>query len=302
MTPLALVVATRDRAELLRCMLASAVAMTSADDDGFTIVVADDGSRDGTATVTAEAAQRHRGVRHLALPRGGKSRALNAAIRTTDAPLFAFVDDDVELDPAWLVAVRAHFARRDDAGAQGTIRIPPADAADARVAAAVERWRTIPRCDHGPARQEVTSLIGANMLITRAAFARVGLFDERLGPGAAGTDEDTELAWRISTAGGRLGYIPDAIVYHAVDRARLSPGYFRTLHESRGRSRAHYKTGSAARVLPDLGVAALRVASTTLIGRTDLRTRALARWYHYRAMLAARRGPLPAGGAPPLDV
>jgi GT2 family glycosyltransferase len=303
---LAIVVATRDRAPRLRRLLASCAALEGRERLAPAIVVADDGSTDDTADVVAEAAAANSSVRHLALPGGGKSRALNAAIRATTAPLLAFVDDDVELDPHWLIAMEAYAGRHDVGAAQGTIRLPPAAAGDPMTVAALARWHTIPQCDYGPTVTDATSLIGANMLVARRAFARVGLFDERLGPGAAGASEDTELAMRLRAAGERIGYVADAIVYHAVEPDRLSARYFRALHESRGRSRIYYKQREprapwllALRVLPDLVLAGLGVAVGRLRGG-EAERRALARWYHYRALLAAGRAPRLPGGVPRL--
>ena len=286
---LALVVATRDRAAMLRRLLVSALAMDALANVAPEIVVVDDGSGDRTRLVVADVAARYAGTRYLRAVGRGKAAALNAGIRASQASILAFLDDDVELDACWLVAVDAYFSRHDVAAAQGTIRLPIEAAADPAVAAAVERWRTIPRCDLGPHAAECGSLIGANMLVTRATFARVGLFDERLGPGASGACEDTELAERIQASGGQLGYIPDAIVYHAVDPERLTADYFRILHARRGRSRVYYKRGATPlRILPNLGKAALGMATASLIGGREMHTRALGRWYHYRAMLAAR--------------
>jgi GT2 family glycosyltransferase len=305
---LAIIVATRNRERRLRRLLGSIFAMTGVEHVVPELVVADNGSTDHTPRVTADAAAAHPNLRYLAVPEGGKSRALNTAIRSTSAALLAFVDDDVELDPGWLVAVDSYFARTPIGAAQGTIRLPPEAAADPGIVAAIERWHTIPRCDFGPTVSKSSSLTGANMLVTRSAFARVGLFDERLGPGAAGASEDTELAARLRAAGERIGYIPDAIVYHAVEPDRLCASYFRALHESRGRSRIYYKyrdqrstLGLALRLLPDLGLAALRLATTALGSGSESRRRALARWYHYRAMLAAGRAPRLPGGVPRLD-
>ena len=305
---LAIIVATRNRERRLHRLLRSIFAMTGVERIAPEIVVADNGSTDRTPQVTAEAAAAHPTLRYLAVPASGKSRALNAAIRTTTAALLAFVDDDVELDPGWLVAVDTYFAHTPVAAAQGTIRLPPEAAADPTIAAAIERWHTIPRCDFGPTASTSSSLTGANMLVTRSAFARVGLFDERLGPGAAGASEDTELAARLRAAGERIGYIPDAIVYHAVEPDRLGASYFRALHEARGRSRLYYKDqdrrsifGLVLRLLPDLSLAALGVATTALGSSGESRRRALARWYHYRAMLAAGRAPRLPGGVPRLD-
>ncbi|MCC6847926.1 MAG: glycosyltransferase family 2 protein [Deltaproteobacteria bacterium] len=305
---LAILVATRNREPHLRRLLASVAALAGFDRIAPAVVVVDDGSTDGTAALAQATAAAHPTVRHLALPAGGKSRALNVAIRRTPAERYAFVDDDVVLDPQWLVAIEAYGARHPAfAAAQGAIRIAPAAAAQPSVAAAIERWHTIPRCDYGPTVVEAPSLIGANMLIARRAFARVGLFDERLGPGAAGTSEDTELALRIRAAGERIGYVADAIAYHAVEPDRLTPAYFRALHEARGRSRVLYKFAArrsplaiGLRVLPDAVRAAVAVAVSSLGRGGEPRRRALARWYHYRAMLAAARGARRPDAAPPL--
>jgi GT2 family glycosyltransferase len=305
---LAIIVATRNRERWLRRLLGSLFAMTAVERIAPEVIVADNGSTDATARVATDMAAAHATVRYLAAPEGGKSRALNTAIRSTSAALLAFVDDDVELDRDWLVAVDGYFGRATVTAAQGTIRLPPEAAADPAVVAAVERWHTIPRCDFGPAVTESSSLTGANMFVTRRAFAKVGLFDERLGPGAAGASEDTELAARLHAAGERIGYVPDAIVYHAVETERLGAEYFRALHESRGRSRIYYKHqegrsafGLALRLLPDLTLAALGLAPPALGGGGAPRRRALARWYHYRAMLAAGRAPRLPGGVPRLD-
>ena len=63
----------------------------------------------------------------------------------------------------------------------------------------------------------------------------MGPFDERLGPGACGHEEETEMSQRLRRAGFRIGYAPKALVYHEVDGiARES----RALHQNRTRTRA----------------------------------------------------------------
>jgi len=300
MARIAILVATRDRAALLRRLLASALAMDVPAPGELELIVADDGSRDDTRAAVADAAARHPGVRYLGVAGHGKSRALNQAVRATTAPVLAFVDDDVTLDRGWLAAARRYFDAAAPGAAQGAIRLPPDVDADGPLAHAVARWGTIPCRDFGPDVRAARSLTGANMFVTRATFARVGLFDERLGPGAAGACEDTELALRVRAAGIAIGWVPDAVVYHAVEPDRLTAAYFRAMHESRGRSRLYYKRyGVASRIIPNLGLAALAVAATAF--RARARARALGRWYHYRAMLAARAAPLLPGGAPRLE-
>jgi GT2 family glycosyltransferase len=56
---------------------------------------------------------------------------------------------------------------------------------------------------------------GANMAFRRDAFARIGFFDERLGAGASGCSEDSEIWYRLLAEGHRCRYEPAAVVYHA---------------------------------------------------------------------------------------
>ena len=114
---LAIIVATRNRDRRLRRLLDSIFAMTAVERTPPEVIVADNGSTDQTARVVADAAAAHPTVRRLAVPEAGKSRALNAAIRSTAAEVLAFVDDDVELDRDWLVAATAYFARTNVAAA-----------------------------------------------------------------------------------------------------------------------------------------------------------------------------------------
>jgi cellulose synthase/poly-beta-1,6-N-acetylglucosamine synthase-like glycosyltransferase len=55
---------------------------------------------------------------------------------------------------------------------------------------------------------------GANMAFRASMFARVGLFDTRLGAGASGCSEDTEMWYRIIATGGACQYEPRAVVSH----------------------------------------------------------------------------------------
>ena len=55
---------------------------------------------------------------------------------------------------------------------------------------------------------------GANTAFRRRVFERVGLFDERLGAGAAGCSEDSELWYRVLAEGGACLYEPRAVVHH----------------------------------------------------------------------------------------
>jgi GT2 family glycosyltransferase len=55
---------------------------------------------------------------------------------------------------------------------------------------------------------------GANMAFRREVFSRIGVFDERLGAGAAGCSEDSEFWYRMLAAGMAIRYEPRAVIWH----------------------------------------------------------------------------------------
>jgi GT2 family glycosyltransferase len=55
---------------------------------------------------------------------------------------------------------------------------------------------------------------GANMAFRKEVFDEVGLFDIRLGAGASGCSEDSEMWYRILLKGHEILYTPRTIVYH----------------------------------------------------------------------------------------
>ncbi|MDF5717174.1 MAG: glycosyltransferase family 2 protein [Rhizonema sp. NSF051] len=55
---------------------------------------------------------------------------------------------------------------------------------------------------------------GVNMAFRRKAFELVGYFDERLGAGASGCSEDSEVWYRILADGWICRYEPTAVIYH----------------------------------------------------------------------------------------
>lgn len=118
--PLAVVVAAHNEAAILPRTLACLFAQTDAPDE---ILIADDGSIDGTAALLAglgltapplgglsEVSTTHPGLRWLRLPHGGKARALNEAIGRVGAETLLTVDADTMLHEGAIAAMRAAFA------------------------------------------------------------------------------------------------------------------------------------------------------------------------------------------------
>ncbi len=212
------VICTRDRGPLLERCLRSLEAQRSP--AGEVIVV--DNSRDRGAEACCGRFPR---IRYLHEPRPGLSRARNAGVRESRLGIVAFTDDDVEVHPGWTAEIARTFAERDVEALTGLV-LP------ARLDTAAERCfqfamggfgsTFVPLAFGRPFFEETRPNgarvwkigAGANMAFRRSALERVGPFDERLGAGASGCSEDSELWYRLLATGGTCQYEPRIVVFH----------------------------------------------------------------------------------------
>ncbi len=117
---LGVIVAAHNEAEILPRTLACLFAQTDAPDQ---VVIADDGSFDGTAALLAgyglsppplgslgDPSPMHPGLRWLRLPHGGKARALNVALELVRTDVVLTVDADTLLHEGAIGAMRGAFA------------------------------------------------------------------------------------------------------------------------------------------------------------------------------------------------
>lgn len=215
---ISVVICTRDRGSVLAECLRSIARQRSA--PGEVIVV--DNSRDGNArSVCLQFPE----VRYVHEVRPGLSVARTAGVRASRQAIIAFTDDDVEVHPGWTAEIARAFAERDVEALTGLV-LP------ARLDTVAQRRFQFDMGGFGttfvplvfdqrffeetrPSGAHVWKIgAGANMAFRRSVFDRVGLFDERLGAGAAGCSEDSELWYRLLATGGACLYEPRAVVFH----------------------------------------------------------------------------------------
>lgn len=199
---------------LLEQTLPSVVAQEVA--GGVRVVLVDDASTDDSLALVRE---RWPEVSVVALTEnGGITAALNHGVRAADTELVALLNNDVELDPGWLAAlVAALDAHPEAASATGKL-LRYADRGVIDAAGDVLLWssavynRGYGELDRGQydRPQEVFSACGGAALYRRAAFARIGPFDESFGAYL----EDIDWGTRARLAGYTCRYVPDARGYH----------------------------------------------------------------------------------------
>lgn len=238
---ISVVIATYNRRPLLERTL-RALEQQRVPRDRFEVVVANNGSTDGTAELLADAqARRAIDLRVVDVAEPGKSVALNAAFPHARGGILAFTDDDVVPEPGWLAAIERAFEAPEVDFVAG--RILPRWEAPPPPWLSPALYGVIAVADGGTERRVIDSTasgimpIGTNLALRRRVMERLGGWRTDLGKlrGTLRTGEDHELFVRMLRAGCRGIYEPDARVGHLVPAARLDQRYFREWFHGNGR-------------------------------------------------------------------
>ncbi len=228
-----IIIATHARPESLARLIASLAPQLRAGE--HELFVAENGTP-SPAAIDLSSIATDAEIIHLHEARPGKCRVQNRAIAAARGEIIVCLDDDLMVADGYVAAVEDFFdAHPEFAAMKG--RILPAEDPIAK-AGALAPYLDLPIADHGERVIEVRGVLGANMAFRAAALRQVGPFDERLGPGAAGHEEETEISQRLRRAGLHIGYAPQALVRHEVDA-------------SRAESRAVHSDRAGTRLLPD---------------------------------------------------
>lgn len=200
---------------------------------------------------------------HLYQERPGKCAIQNRAMAIAKGELFVFLDDDLTVSSDYVAEVEKFFDSYPQYAAMKG-RIAAAENPEAK-AGTLAPYLDLPIVEHGDEVIAVRGVMGANMAFRAAAIRQVGPFDERLGPGAAGHEEETEMSQRIRRAGCRIGYAPGALVYHDVDAARASRERFIRIARERGYCRTLHETHSRAEAIRAIAIARMRLLIASML-------------------------------------
>jgi glucosyl-dolichyl phosphate glucuronosyltransferase len=222
------VICTYNRAANLDEVL-SALSRQSADGVNWSVLVVDNASTDPTAEIV-EAHRSRRvlpGLRRVMEQQQGLTFARGRGVRETRAPWIAFVDDDNLLERGWLTAIARAIRSHPDAGGVGGRVVldwekpPPGFVTEFGFCFAEQELGT-ESCEAG-------SLVGAGMVVSRAALDKCGWIDrpllaDRVGNRLA-SGGDVEIAQRIRAAGYRLWFTPEAVLHHRIPSSRANWQY-----------------------------------------------------------------------------
>lgn len=231
LSSLAIVICTFNRQDLLKHALASIAALTDPGGVHVSIVVVDN-SDDSNAFAAAESmrAVLPWDLQIVAAHPPNISVARNAGVAAAgEAEIVAFVDDDQQLAPDWLISVsRATRELPHDAflGAVDADFERP-DLAGRTARTLFSRQLDVPTGHEliaiGPDKTKVIALATNNAIFRR----RTTLMDEIcFDPGFGnGGGEDYDLFCRLQRRGRRFAWLPDARAAEHVPASRCDPDY-----------------------------------------------------------------------------
>jgi len=201
------------------------------------VVLFDNGSTDGSA---AWVEAHHPAVRVMRSERNlGFAGGNNAAIRATQSPYVATLNNDADPDPSWLSSLMGAMGSAPDVGmcASKMVRADDPSTMDAcgidvdRAGIAWNRYSGEPDRPHEMMPYEVFGPCAGAALYRRAMLDQVGSFDEDY----FAYYEDVDLAWRARRAGWRCLYVPGARVTHRHSSTGREGSPFKGYHVGRNK-------------------------------------------------------------------
>ncbi|WP_372756556.1 glycosyltransferase family 2 protein [Mariniflexile sp.] len=156
-------------------------------------------------------------------PRTGLSIARNLGVKLAQHPIIAFTDDDVMVHSLWTYNIWISFESRKVDGLTGLVLATSLDTESQQI---FEKYwgfnkgyediifdlNFIHSTEGVPRVWEIGA--GANMAFKKDVLVKLNYFDERLGAGASGCSEDSEIWYKMLINGYKIHYTPRAIVFH----------------------------------------------------------------------------------------
>jgi glucosyl-dolichyl phosphate glucuronosyltransferase len=224
MPRISVIIATHNRAGLLAIALESLARQTLPASE-FEVIVVDNASSDGTATLVAKMSAAMMNLRYISETRLGLSWARNAGLEGAQSRYVAYLDDDARAEPEWLEALLQVFT--------GTVPAPACIGGPVYLnwAGLPQRvparyWPLLSYLNYGTEDRPLLEreyLVGANMAFQRELLVQIGGFSTQLGRQGAKllSGEEAQVVALIRQQRESIWYASRAAVWHVVQPDRI---------------------------------------------------------------------------------
>ena len=237
------IICTHNRADSLAQTL-RAVLKQDLDVSDMEVIVVDNGSTDDTnETVESISQNASFPVRYFFEPTLGLSHARNAGLHHAQGQIVMFTDDDAIPHKNWARNIMGAYRNPRVGGAGGdTNPIWPRSKLPVWLHPSLIGYLGLTQY-HFSRYKELhypSYPYGVNISFRREVAIELGGFSTDLGRRGRYllSGEETELCYRVEKAGGKIVYVPDAVVDHVIAQERLTKSWFRTRAFCQGLSKA----------------------------------------------------------------
>jgi glycosyltransferase involved in cell wall biosynthesis len=200
--------------------------------DQFEILIIDNNSTDQTAGISRDFIQRHPrlNAHYFLETQKGLSFARNRGLQEASFPIITYIDDDAEAVPVFLETILLFMQSHPGAVGVGGKIIPKYSESEEPAWMSKYLNGFVGRLDYGgKARQFQQPAMkypaGCNMTYTASVLKEVGGFNNQL----TFRSDDKHIYYVVSKVSPEVYYVPEATVYHNIDKARLQLDSFRKL-------------------------------------------------------------------------
>jgi GT2 family glycosyltransferase/peptidoglycan/xylan/chitin deacetylase (PgdA/CDA1 family) len=229
LTRFSVVIPTYERRENV---LRTVAALGDQEFDDFEVVVAVDGSSDGTAEALRGLDTRF-SLRVVEQPNGGRATAVNAGAAAAQGELLLILDDDMSADPR-LIAEHDRSHREGADAVMGDLPLDPKSPPNL-LSWGVGFWART-RCERlsaSGAEIRLDDLLTGQMSVSRQIYEELNGFDVSFTRDGLFGGEDIDFGYRLLGAGKKVDFNPRAVTYQYYD---IGPAeYLRRARET-GRS------------------------------------------------------------------
>ncbi|WP_225205467.1 glycosyltransferase [Novosphingobium huizhouense] len=190
-----------------RVIEASVRRILASDYAAMEVIVADDGSKDRTSAIVAQAFGGDPRVRLMTMANGGKARALNRALATANGEIVVALDADTQFEPATIARLVRWFADPAIGAVAGNAKV-------GNRVNLVTRWQGVEYVTAQNIERRALTRFDAIMVVPgavgawrRAALDAVGGYPEDT------LAEDQDLTIAIQRKGWRVAYDEDAVAW-----------------------------------------------------------------------------------------
>lgn len=227
---LSIVICTYNRQKFIGECLACLTKQTLSSDKWEAIVV-DNNSTDNSASIVKEFISKYPQlpVRYVFESSKGLSFARNRGIEEAKSEIVTFIDDDAEAAASFAATVLSFMQHHPHAGGAGGRILPKYS--ESPEPAWMNKYLDgfIGKVDYGGFMRlyegNMKYPVGCNMTYRKDLLLKAGGFNNQL----TFRGDDKHIYHAVSKLNSKIYYLPEALVYHNIDAARLSFSNFKKL-------------------------------------------------------------------------